>query len=172
MEINYKKTLKLVTLLISALLIGTVSAQIYSYMYIEGSGTITSAELSWQLGATAPTGATIEGKYVKNLNLSIPTNTFKNFTDCLQLINDNATSITFGLDATVTGGNTTKFTTFDLVVYQLGGARVTKLSIKSQESKTGLTIQGSETLYVRFEVDPLLDEISGDVAFTVKLTYE
>ena len=34
MNVNYKKSLKLITLLISALLIGTASATIYNYMYM------------------------------------------------------------------------------------------------------------------------------------------
>jgi len=172
MKLNYKKSLKLVTLLVSSILIAVVSASTYSYMYIEGSGTITSAELSWELGLDAPTGATIDGYTVKNLNLSIPENTFKNFTDCLRIINGDAEAHTYSLETTVVGGNSSKFTTFNLAVYNSTGTFAT-LNLKSQgNSVTGLDIVGSATLYIRFEVDPLTDETNGYMYFTVKLTYE
>jgi hypothetical protein len=72
----------------------------------------------------------------------------------------------------VTGGNTTKFTTFDLVVYKSGGLGIAKISVKNGGTASNLAIDNLETLYIRFEVDPLLDETSGDMAFTIKLTYE
>jgi hypothetical protein len=173
MKLNYKKSLKFVTLLIASMLIATVSAQIYSYMYIEGSGTITSQELGWQLGTNAPTGATIQGYTVKNLNLSIPKNTFKNFTDCLRLVNnDNTYGYTFNLTTTVVGGNTSKFTTFDFVMYYSNWTQVAKFSVKNQGSATNLNIAKSQTLYIRFEIDPLLDQTIGYMYFTVKLSYK
>jgi hypothetical protein len=172
MRFNYRKSAKLITLAITSLLIAAVSAQVYSYMYIQGSGTITTGGMSWAKGNTAPAGAVIQGHTVTNLNLTVPENTFKNFTDCLRLINNDASNHTFGLETTVTAGNTTKFTTFNLAVYKLDGTRITKISVKNQESASGLTITASQTLYVRFEVDPLTGEASGYMAFTVKLTYE
>ena len=171
-EIRGKKSLKILFLLFTSLLIGTVSAQIYSYMYIQGSGTITTGGLSWALGSTAPGSTSIVGYTVTNLNLSIPQDKPRNFTDCLHLVNNDASSHTFSLEATVTGGNTTKFTTFDLAVYTAAGARITKISIKTQGTASGLTISASQTLYIRFEVIPLTGETSGAMAFTVKLTYE
>jgi len=57
MKMNYKKTLKFVTLIITSLLIATVSAQIYRYMYIDGSVTISSAKMIWILGDNAPSDA-------------------------------------------------------------------------------------------------------------------
>jgi hypothetical protein len=172
MNVSYKKALKIITLLATTILIASVSAQVYSYMYIQGSGAITTGGMSWQKGSTAPAGSTIDGVYVKNLNLSIPLSTPKNFTDCLHLSNNDATSHTFSIAAAVTGGNTSKFTTFDMVVYQSGGARIAKISIKNSESASGLSISGSATLYVRFEVIPLTGETTGNMAFTVTLTYE
>jgi hypothetical protein len=172
MNVNYKKCLKIVTLVITAVLIGSVSAATYSYMYIQGSGSITSGGLGWATGNDAPAGATVAGAYVTNMNFSIPVNSPRNFTDSLHLINADTSPHTFGIESTVTAGNASKFSEFDMVIYQSGGARVAKISIKSGESATGLTIQGSETLYIRFEINPLLDETSGYLAFTVKLTYE
>jgi hypothetical protein len=174
MNLNYKKSLKLITLVVTSLIIATVSAQIYSYMYIEGSGTITSQELGWALGSTAPAGATVEGSYVKNLNLSIPENNPKNFTDCLEIVNNDASNgYTFTLEIFAVGGDSSNFTTFDLVLYNAAGARLATLDVKTQgSSASGLTIGTSETQYIRFEVTPLTDKTEGYVYFTVKLTYE
>jgi len=173
MKINYKKVLKLVTLLITSMLIAVVSAQVYSYMYIEGSGTITSQELGWELGTTAPSGSKIEGSYVKLLNLSIPQNNPKNFTDCVRIVNnDNTNDYTFSLEIAEVGGNTTKFTTFDLILYN-STSRYATLDVKTKgSSASNLYIGASQTLYIRFEVTPLTDEADGYIYFTVKLTYQ
>jgi len=172
MKLNYKRSLKFVTLLISALLIATVSAQIYSYMYIQGSGNITAGGLSWTLGTTAPGTASVQGYTVTNLNLTIQKNTFRNFTDCLHIVNNDATRHIFSVETTVMGGNASKFTTFNLVVYNSTNSYGT-ISLKTTGNKaSNLYIAGSATMLIRFEVDPLLDAISGYMYFTVKLTYE
>jgi hypothetical protein len=170
MNAKYKKSLKIVTLLITAILIATASAQIYSYMYIHGSATISGSELVWTLGENAPTGADITGHTVNDMNFSVPQNTFKNFTDALEITNNNATSITFGLAADVTGGSTADFTTLDLVVYDSAGT-IDSLYVLTEGTATGISIDASETLYIRFEIDPLTDATTGDVAFTITLTY-
>jgi hypothetical protein len=172
MNAKYKKSLKIVTLLVASLVIATVSAQTYSYMFIQGGATITSGVLSWAAGTGAPGGTTIVGPTVSDLNFSVPADTIQNFTDVLHLINAEDSSHTFGLSATVTAGNTTKFTTFDMVVYDSGGARVTSLSVKDGGSVSDQTIDASATLYVRFEVQPLAAETDGYLAFTIQLTYE
>jgi len=171
MNAKYKKSLKIVTLLITALLIATASAQIYSYMYIHGGATISGSELVWGLGENAPTVASISGHTVNNVNFSVPQNTFKNFTDALNITNNNATSITFDLAADITGGSTADFTTLDLVVYDSTGAREGDLDVLTEDTATGIVIASSETLYIRFEIDPLTDATTGDVAFTITLTY-
>jgi|YelNatPaOPRAMG01_1025707.scaffolds.fasta_scaffold144064_2 hypothetical protein len=173
MKTNIKKILKLATLLVTSLLIATASATIYSYMYIEGSGTITSGELKWVLGTNAPSGASIQGAYVKNLNISVPVNSIRNITDCLRITNEDDASHTFDLEVIVVGGDASNFTTFDLVVYDSTGARLATLNVKqSGSSASGLTIDASETLYIRFEITPVTDATSGYFYFTVKLTYQ
>jgi hypothetical protein len=119
-----KKSLKIVGLLIASLIIATVSAQVYSYMYINGSATITGSELVWVAGENAPAGTTINGHTVNGLNFSVPQNTFKNFTDALRLTNNKATSISFDLSSAITAGDIADFTTFDLVVYNTAGDRL------------------------------------------------
>jgi len=173
-SIKNKKSLKIITLLVASLLIAAASAQVYSYMYIQGSATITTAELSWELGTTAPTGTTVNGYTVENLNFSIPENTFKNYTDCLHLVNNDGSDHDFDLSTAVTAGNTSKFTTFDLVVYDPDtNMGLDRLSVIGEESTaSSLTITALDTLAIRFEIDPLTNETDGYLAFTVQLIYE
>jgi hypothetical protein len=171
MNVKFKKSLKIVTLLVTALVIATASAQVYSYMYIKGSASITTGGLSWAKGASAPAGATVNGYTVNNLNFSVPENTFQNFTDSLELTNHDATSHTFDLATTITAGSAADFTTFDMIVYNAAGARLGTVNIKTAGSATGIAIAASTTLYVRFEIDPVTDTSSGYLAFTIQLTY-
>ena len=173
MNVKFKKSLKIISLLITAIIIGTVSAATYSYMFIHGSASIATGILSWALGTSAPTGAAVNGHTVNGLNFSVPKDTFQNFTDCLHLVNsDTDDGYSFDLSTDVTAGDTSKFTTFDMVVYDSTGAPLDRLSIKNEESTSpSLTIDASETLYIRFEIEPVTGEDTGYLAFTVQLTY-
>ncbi len=86
---NVKKVLKFIGLLISAMLIATVSAQVYKFMYIDGSITPTGAEMIWLEGLEAPSGTTISGSTVQ-LDLPVTQGTPIVFTDVLYLKNVNA----------------------------------------------------------------------------------
>ncbi|MCK4483058.1 hypothetical protein KAU55_07495 [Candidatus Bathyarchaeota archaeon] len=100
MKINHKKILKFVTLLITALLIATVSAQVYRYMYIDGSITVGGAKMIWILGDNAPAGASISGSTV-TMDLDVEQGTPLNFTEALFLNNNNATgSFNYNLNVT------------------------------------------------------------------------
>jgi hypothetical protein len=172
MQINIKRSMKFITLAVFAALIASVSAQVYSYMYIQGSGEISTGGMKWQKGTTAPSATAIVGATVTNLNLTTPANNSRIFTDCLRLINNDETSHTFSIESATTGGSAANFDAFDMVVYHNGGSDVATISIKSNGSAPALTIDASETLYVRFELYPTAGQTSGKVSFTVTLTYE
>jgi hypothetical protein len=59
MNPNYKKSLKFITLLISAILIATVSAATYKYMYLEGTVVIGTQELAWIKNGVEISGSTV-----------------------------------------------------------------------------------------------------------------
>lgn len=172
MQINMKRSMKFITLAVFAALIATVSAQVYSYMYIQGSGEITTGGMKWQKGATAPSTTTIVGATVTNLNLTTPANNSRIFTDCLRLTNNDATSHTFSITSATTGGSAANFDAFDMVVYHDGGLDIATISIKSEGTASDLVIDASETLLVRFELYPTTGQTTGKVSFTVTLTYE
>jgi len=99
MNINYKRSIKFITLLIISLLIATVSADVYRYMYIDGSITVSSSKLIWIQGADVP-DATISGSTV-TLDLSVEQGTPLNFTEALFLKNVNASG-SFNYNITIT----------------------------------------------------------------------
>jgi hypothetical protein len=84
MNAKYKKVLKLVSLLLTATIIATASANVYSYMYIDGSVTIGSPKLVWLKDASAD--ATIAGGTI-TMDLDVEAGVIQNFTDWIRLNN-------------------------------------------------------------------------------------
>jgi hypothetical protein len=171
MKINYKKSLKLITLLVSSLLIATVSAQIYNYMYITGSGEITTTGLKWELGPDAPSTASISGP-----TATVPMNTSngnpRNYTDCLHLKNLDDAVHSFNLSVTSSTGNKDSFTEFNLVLFDENGTQQTVLNLLDTSSATGLSIPNLKTWVVLFELIPIASPTPGaKVDFQVTLVY-
>ena len=170
-----RKCLKLLTLLISSLLIATVSAQIYNYMYIQGSGQVTTGEgLKWELGSDLPTPApTITGPTVSGLDLTTNDGTKRNYTDCLHLVNQDVSAHTFNITVTTSSGDWTDFTEFNLVLFNASGSQQAVLNLKTLDEVTGLSIPGSATWTVLFELIPIPAATGTPVGtFEVTLTYE
>jgi predicted secreted protein len=172
MNVKFKKSLKFITLLVTALLIATVSATIYNYMYIAGSGTITTTGLSWELGADAPGTASISGPTVTipmTTNLGNP----RNYTDCLHLINQDGTAHSFNITVTTSTGDAADFTEFNLVLFNAAGTQVAVLDLLTQGAATSdLSIGGSETWQILFELIPIASPTTGDeVDFSLTLVY-
>ncbi len=116
MNINYKKTLKFVTLLITSLLIASVSAQTYIYMYINGSVTIGTEKLVWLEGADAPGDIGISGGTV-TLDLDVQPGSGQNFTECLFLKNQDSTHHNMTINIT-TAASTGTFDYFYADIYE------------------------------------------------------
>jgi hypothetical protein len=98
MKTNYKKMLKLTTLLIASLLIGTASASVYRYMYLEGTITVGAPTMVWIGGEDADftiSGSTATGTLnIEGVNYPM------NFTRAIYLKNVHA-SATFNYNITV-----------------------------------------------------------------------
>jgi len=100
MKINLKKSGKLIMLLLSSLIIAAVSADVYRYMYIDGSITVGGAKLIWILGSDAPGDASIAGS-TAIIDLDVEQGTPVNFTETLFLKNNNTgSSISYNLTST------------------------------------------------------------------------
>jgi len=116
-KIKSRKALKFLGLLISAMLIATVSAVTYRYLYIDGSITVGTQYLSWQLGGDAPSGASISGT-TAILDFSVEEGTPMNFTEALFLKNNNATgSFTYNITVT-TNVQSTDFQRAQMHIYE------------------------------------------------------
>ena len=89
-KIRSRKALKLLGLLISAMLIATVSAVTYRYLYIDGSITVGGQYMSWILGVDAPGDASISGT-TAIMDFHVEEGTPLNFTEALFLKNNNST---------------------------------------------------------------------------------
>ena len=176
-KIRSRKALKFLGLLISAMVIAAVSAQVYSYMFIQGTGEATTTGLRWVLGDDAPNGTDISGSTVSNFNLTTNEGNPRNYTDCLRIQNlDSGEAHNFWLNVTSSTGNWTNWTEFNLVLFNAtsGGTQQAVLDIKTEGANvSGLTIQASAIWGVLFELVPIPNPIPNDpVVFEVKLTYE
>jgi len=116
MNVNYRKYLKIVTLVITAALIGSVSAATYVYMYIDGSITIGSAKMVWIEGADAPGDTSIAGGTV-TMDLDVQPGVIQNFTECLFLKNQDTAAHNLTITVT-TNVSTSTFDTFKIYIYK------------------------------------------------------
>lgn len=111
MKTNYKKSLKLVTLLISALLIGTASASIYNYLYQNATIAVEGLTLEWIDGSDAASAGTqIQGATCSLTNLKGPANGTRVYSDPVRL-------------------KATSTTTFNLLIDDVGGSTENMASI-------------------------------------------
>ena len=107
MKINYKKSAKLILLLISTLLIATASATIYNYMYQNATIGVEGMTLAWFNGAdNATAGTQINGVTCTLTQLKGPPNGARTYEDPVRLNNTGASSVTFDLLIDQVSGDT------------------------------------------------------------------
>ena len=99
MKLNTKKLVKIISLAITSLLIATVSAATYRYLYIDGSITVGGAQMVWVLGSDAPGDGSISGS-TATIDLDVEKGVPVNFTDVLFLLNNG--SVTYSYNITLT----------------------------------------------------------------------
>ena len=116
MNKNPRKAIKFILLLLSSLLIAIASAQVYSYMYIDGSITIGTAKLVWIEGSDAPSDTSIVGSTV-TMDLDVEPGTPKNFTECLFLKNQDTVAHNLTISVT-TAVSSSDFTECKMHIYE------------------------------------------------------
>lgn len=174
MKINYKKTLKFVTLLVTALLIATVSAATYRYMYIDGSVSVGSAKLAWIEGADSPSDATISGS-TYTVDFDVEPGTPINFTECVFLKNQDTSAHNMTISVTTTI-SATYFTECNMHIYNNStGAFIDTIDITTSdtyETYTSNTPLAADNSYkMTFEVSATTDA-SGTYNFDIEVEYE
>ena len=173
MKIDYKKSLKLVTLLITALLIATASAQVFRYMYIDGSVTVGAAKLVWIKGSEAPSGATVTGSTV-TMPIDAEPGTPQNITYCLYL--NNSDTVAHNMTISVTTAVTSDFDEFKIHIYTNSTQTfVDTLDVTisdSYETYTGNNpLSAGEAYRMAFELAPSTTA-SGSYDFDIQVEYE
>ncbi len=176
MNINYKKSLKLVTLLVTAIIIATVSAQTYIYMYVDGSVTIGTQKLVWLTGGDTPGDATISGGTV-TMDLDVQPGVIQNFTEGIFLKNQDGADHNLTITVT-TALSTGTFDSAKVYIYKnvTGWESVDTLDLRVQDdqysSYTGNTplVAGG---YYRFTFEIQADaSASGSADFDIEVVYE
>jgi hypothetical protein len=176
MKANYKKIVKIVSLIISTLLIASASAATYRYMYIDGSTTVGTALLLWIEGGDAPAGTTISGSTV-TVDFNVEPGTPQNFTNCLYLKNQDTVphNLTISVTQTVSSGD---FDEFGIHIYDNDTASwvfVDTLDVTtsdSYETYTGNTPLGNMSYYLMtFEIAANVSA-SGTHNFDIQVEYE
>ena len=158
MKINYRKSLKLITLLITSLLIATVSAEIYDYLYQDATISVEGLTLEWTLGAdNATAGTQIAGSTCTLTNLKGPPNGTRIYGDPARLNNTGASSTTFDLLIDQVTGNTSQMDSIIVKLYNVtNDASMGNLTVWSGGSQgsdlTSLTIAANTKWRFQWEV--------------------
>lgn len=172
-KINRRKSLKLLALLASSLLIATASAEIYRYMYIDGSITVGSAQMVWILGSDAPGDATIAGS-TATVDLDVEQGTPINFTECLFLKN-NGTGGALNYNVTIsTAVSSSNFQEAKMHVFENATVPGTwtfngTLDLTDSADFHASALGQSDYLRMTFEVNATI--ASGTEAFDIQVRY-
>lgn len=160
MKISYKKTLKLVTLLITSLLIATASAAIYDYMYLNASVGVQGMTLEWISGDDG--GATdadtqINGVTATLNNLKGPPNGTRIYADPVRLNNTGTSAVTFDLLIDTVSGDTGYLDSIVVRIYNYtNNASIQNVTIWSGGSQgsdiTGLSIPAGNMWRFQWEI--------------------
>jgi hypothetical protein len=175
-KLSSKKAVKFLGLLISAMIIAGVSASVYNYMYIQGSGVASTAEgLKWELGTNLPSPApNIVGYTVTNLNFSTSASP-ANYSDCLRIKNqDLGEAHSFTLRTKKSWGGMTDYQKFNLVVFNAttGGTQQEVLDLKTPNDQTAtMSIPANKTWSILVEIVPVSSPTGTKAFFEVELEY-
>jgi len=110
MKTNIKKVLKLVTLLVTSIIIATASAQVYTYMYLRGSITVGTQKIVWIKEGQEVSGDTVQ------MSFNVEPGVTRTFNDTLYLKNKDTTDHTVNI--TVTDSVGPNFETCKVYVYE------------------------------------------------------
>lgn len=169
--IRSKKSLKLITLLLTSLLIASASAATYRYMYIDGSVVVGSAKIIWIAGGDAPVGTSIQGSTVTT-NLPVENGTSLNFTNCLFLKNQDSGSHTLNLSIT-TAVAAADFNVAEIHIYSNSTGSwviVNTLDMTILDTTTGHVLGAGNFFRLSFEIYAKTTA-SGTYNFDVKVEY-
>jgi hypothetical protein len=175
MNAKYKKTLKIVTLLVSALLIATASAATYDYLNLSaGVGVEGTLTLNWDAtGIDTDLSADIQGVYCTLTGLEAPAGGSRTYPNAIKLTSTEAT--TFDIEVVSVTGVTTNLESIVVRVYNEGDVQQgSDLSVWASGSAgdtpvTGLTMTGAVTWRLEWEITWGSSAVAGTDSATVAL---
>jgi hypothetical protein len=157
MNAKYKRSLKIVTLLITAAFIATASAATYNYMYQNATIGVESLDLTWTTtGAADATaaGTTIAGSTCTLASLEGPAGGTKTYSDPVRL--EAAAATTFNLNIASITGDTGDMTSIVVKLYDVSGSTLegtlTVWDGAQGSDLSGLTIDLGETWRFQWEI--------------------
>jgi hypothetical protein len=168
MNAKYKKSLKIVTLLITALLIATASAEVYRYMYLSGSVTVGSAILTWGAGSVTPSVVGTTATISLNVEEEVPIS----FIDALTITNTDSVNAYDYTISVSTAISDTDFDVANILVYETDhtGTLIGTVDLTSSSSSVSDTLAASGVLSLTIEITANSGVSSG--SFEVEVEYE
>jgi hypothetical protein len=169
MKMNYKKSLKLVTLLVTALLIATASAETYNYLFLNASIGVEGLPLTWVQGSDGLT-TSITGATCSLSGLQGPAGGTKTYTEAVN-ITASANTI-FNLQAASVTGSTSEMSSIIVKVYNASANLEGTLTVWDGSSTgspvNGLSITSGETWRFQWEIS-WADGATGSVSVQLKV---
>jgi hypothetical protein len=117
MKINIKKSLKLVTLLVTSLLIATVSAAVYTQMFLNATVGVAGLSLKWEAGTNANVTCGIVGSTCTLTGLKGYPGLTATYNDSVRITNAGSSQVTFNITTTQCQGSTINLTSIYVKIY-------------------------------------------------------
>ena len=158
MKVDLRKSTKLVIVIISSLLIASVSATVYNYMYQDASIGVEALSLAWVAGGDATdAGTQIDGVTASLTQLKGPANGTGEYSDPLRVNNTGASSTTFDVLIEQISGDTGTMDSVYVRLYNVtNSASMGNLTVWSGGSQgsdlTSLTITADTEWRFQWEI--------------------
>ena len=175
MNAKYKKSIKFISLAITALLIATASATTYKYLYIDGSITIGSQTIVWIKDGSTVTGDTV------TMDFDVEPGVQSDETDRLYLNNADSSNAHNMTITVTTAVSDVTFEIFNICIYEnntaspdwtlLGTLDGTQQDDQYSTYTNNEPIVASGYFKLDFKIKPYTGT-SGTVDFDIKVQYE
>jgi len=180
MNINYKKSLKLITLLLSSLLIAFVSAQTFSELYMRATPiTVSSADVVFTGGGDTATIGQIYygGTEVNFTGMQVKQGETQTYQEAVNITNNASLAKNITLTVISTSGNLTAFNYVNVSVIDENGdlkGQSIYISTGSNTTTTGkIAMDNGKEWAVRWEISAATHAEAGtELYVTIKLTVE
>jgi hypothetical protein len=181
MKTNIKKSLKLITLMISALLISFASAQTFSELYMRATPiTVTSAKVYFVAGANTSSIGEIfyGGTEVNFTGMQVKQGETQIYQEAVNITNQAGSTKTITLTVQSTSGNLSAFNYVNVSIIDENGALkgniyLTPSSTPGNTTSTQISMDQGKTWAVRWEISAATyAEPNTKLYVTIKLTVE